>query len=74
MGIKVVITASQSPWQNPFVERFIGSIRRDCLDHVIVLNEKHLKRILTSYFEYYNNDRTHCGLDKDTPVLRAQAA
>ena len=52
------------------MERLIGSIRRDCLNHVIVLNESHLKRILTSYFEYYNNDRTHCGLDKDTPIAR----
>jgi transposase InsO family protein len=59
MGIKEVVTAPRSPWQNPFVERLIGSIRRDCLDHVIVLNSNHLKRILTSYFEYYHNDRTH---------------
>jgi len=59
LGINEVITAPRSPWQNPYVERFIGSIRRDCLDHVIVLNESHLKRILASYFKYYNNDRTH---------------
>ena len=70
MGIKEVITAARSPWQNPFVERLIGSIRRDCLDHVIVLNESQLKRILTSYFEYYHYDRTHYGLGKDTPVER----
>ena len=70
MGINEVITAPQSPWQNPYVERLIGSIRRDCLNHVIVLNESHLKRILTSYFQYYNNDRTHCSLDKDTPNAR----
>ena len=70
MHINEVITAPRSPWQNPYVERFIGSIRRDCLDHVIVLNQKHLKQILTSYFEYYHNDRTHCGLDKDTPLAR----
>ncbi len=70
MAIKEVVTAPQSPWQNPYVERLIGSIRRDCLDHVIVLNESHLKRILTSYFEYYNNDRTHCSLAKDTPNAR----
>jgi transposase InsO family protein len=68
MGIKEVITAARSPWQNPFVERLIGSIRRDCLDHVIVLNESHLSRILTSYFQYYHYDRTHYGLAKDTPV------
>ena len=70
MGINEVITAPQSPWQNPYVERLIGSIRRDCLNHVIVLNERHLKRILTSYFKYYNNDRTHCSLEKDTPDAR----
>jgi hypothetical protein len=70
MGIKEVITAPQSPWQNPFVERLIGSVRRDCLDHVIVLNESHLSRILSSYFDYYHYDRTHYGLGKDTPVER----
>ena len=68
MGIEEVMTAPQSPWQNPFVERLIGSIRRDCLDHVLVLKESHLKRILTSYFEYYHCDRTHYGLGKNTPV------
>ena len=62
MGIKEVITAARSPWQNPFVERLIGTIRRDCLDHVIVLNESHLSRILSSYFDYYHYDRTHYGL------------
>ena len=70
MGINEVIAAPQSPWQNPYVERLIGAIRRDCLNHVIVLNEKHLKQILSSYFEYYHYDRTHCGLDKDTPIAR----
>jgi transposase InsO family protein len=70
MGIKEVITAARSPWQDPFAERLIGSIRRDCLDHAIVLNESHLKRILFSYFQYYHYDRTHYGLGKDTPVER----
>ncbi|MCP4705230.1 MAG: transposase [candidate division Zixibacteria bacterium] len=70
MGIEEVISAYRSPWQNPFVERVIGSIRRDCLDHMIILNEDHLTRILKSYFEYYHNDRTHLGLDKDTPNER----
>jgi putative transposase len=70
VDIKEVITAHRSPWQNPFVERLVGSIRRDCLDHVIVLNSKHLKRILTSYCAYYHCDRTHLGLGKDTPVKR----
>jgi transposase InsO family protein len=64
------VVKPQSPWQNPFGERLIGSIRRDCLDHVIVLNESHLKRILISYFDYYHYDRTHYGLGKDTPVER----
>jgi hypothetical protein len=70
MAVKEVITAPQSPWQNPFIERLIGSIRRDCLDHVIVLNESHLSRILSSYFDYYHYDRTHYGLGKDTPFER----
>ena len=70
MDIQEVITAPRSPWQNPFVERLIGSIRRDCLDHVIVLNESHLRHILTSYFNYYHHDRTHYGLGKDTPYER----
>ena len=70
MDIKEVVTAPRSPWQNPFVERLVGSIRRDCLNHLIVLNESHLKRILSSYFEYYHKDRTHYGLGKDTPSGR----
>ena len=68
MGIKEVLTAAWSPWQNPFVERLIGSIRRDCLDHVIVLNESHLKRILISYSQCYHYDRTNYELGKETPV------
>ena len=70
MGIREVITARQSPWQNAFVERLIGSTRRDYLDHVIVVNERHLKRLLSSYFDYYNHDRTHYSLGKDTPFER----
>ena len=70
MDITEVITAARSPWQNPFIERLIGSIRRDCLDHVIVLNKSHLSRILSSYFDYYHYDRTHYGLGKDTPFER----
>ena len=58
MGTEAVITAPRSPWQNPFVERLIGSIRRECLDHVIVWNEGSLHRILQSYFEYYERSRT----------------
>ncbi len=65
--IEEVITAPRNPWQNPYVERIIGSIRRDCLDHMIVFNERHLKRILTIYFDYYHQWRTHLGLEMDTP-------
>jgi putative transposase len=71
MKIEEVITAARSPWQNPFVERLIGSIRRECLDHVIVLSESHLRRILKSYFEYYHRSRTHLSLAKDAPEPRA---
>jgi putative transposase len=67
MGIAEVLTAPQSPWQNPFVERLIGSIRRECLDHVVVLGERHLRRILTAYFAYYHRTRTHLALQKDAP-------
>jgi len=70
LGIEDVITAPRSPWQNPFVERVIGSIRRDCLDHVIVINEPHLRRILREYFSYYHTCRTHLTLNKDPPVIR----
>ena len=71
LGIEEVLTAPRSPWQNAFVERVIGSIRRDCLDHVIVLNERHLKRILTSYFKYYHRWRTHLSLEMDSPQSRS---
>ena len=67
MGIHEVLTAPHSPWQNPFAERLIGSIRRECLDHVLVLSERHLRRILTHYSAYYHRARTHLSLDKDTP-------
>jgi putative transposase len=70
LGIREVVTAAQSPWQNPYVERLIGSIRRECLDHIIVLNESGLRRILRSYFEYYERSRTHLSLGKDIPVGR----
>ena len=70
IGIEEVITVPRSPWQNPYVERLIGSIRRECLNHMIVLNERHLKRILTSYFNYYNNSRTHLSLNRNSPIER----
>ncbi|MDA1091484.1 MAG: integrase core domain-containing protein, partial [Proteobacteria bacterium] len=67
MGIEAVITAPRSPWQNPYVERVIGTLRRECLDHMIILNERHLRRILGSYLDYYHGSRTHLSLGKDTP-------
>src|SRR5467141_1529669 len=68
MGIRDKPTASASPWQNGFAERLIGSIRRECLDHIIVFGEAHLRRILRSYACYYNGIRTHRSLDKDAPI------
>jgi transposase InsO family protein len=70
MDIREVITAPRSPWQNPYVERLIGSIRRECLDHVIVVNEWHLTRIVASYFAYYHRFRTHLSLAMDCPEPR----
>jgi len=70
MGVGEVLTAPQSPWQNPFAERLIGSIRRECLDHVLVLGESHLRRILARYLSYYHRARTHLSLDKDAPDIR----
>src|SRR2546426_1919646 len=73
MGISEVLTAPLSPWQNPFAERLIGSIRRECLNHVLVLGESHLRRILARYFSYYHRARTHLALDKDAPDVRPVA-
>ena len=70
MGIREVVTAPRAPWQNPYVERVIGSIRRECLDHVMVFNERHLGRVLSSYLDYYHRSRTHLALDKDCPYAR----
>src|SRR5437016_1146498 len=61
---------ARSPWQNGFAERLIGSIRRECVDHILVLGETHLRRILKSYARYYNETRTHRSLDKDAPFSR----
>jgi putative transposase len=66
-------TAFRSPWQNGVAERWVGSCRRDLLDHVIVLNERHLKRLMAEYVRYYHEDRTHLGLAKDTPAGRLTA-
>jgi transposase InsO family protein len=71
MRIAEVKTAPHSPWQNGYVERVIGSIRRECLDYVIVFNERHLRRVLKSYLEYYNRTRTHLSLEKDCPNTRS---
>ena len=71
MGIQEVLTASRSPWQNAYAERFIGSLRRECLDHLVVFNETSLRRILKAYFEYYEHSRTHLSLKKDAPESRA---
>jgi putative transposase len=71
MGIEEVLIAPRSPWQNPYVERLIGSIRRACLDHMVVLHERHLGRLLTAYFRYSHRWRTHRALDMDCPLPRA---
>lgn len=70
LGIDEVPIAPHAPWQNPYCERLIGSIRRECLNHMIVLGELHLKRILTSYFDYYHHARTHLSLDRNSPIPR----
>jgi hypothetical protein len=70
MCIEEVLIAPWSPWQNPYVERLIGSIRRECLDHVIVLHERHLRRLLTGHFQYYHDWRTYRALDMDCPLPR----
>ena len=71
LRIEEVLSAPASPWQRAYVERLIGSIRRDCLDHVVELGEEHLRKILKSYLEYYHRTRTHLALGKDTPEPRA---
>src|SRR5271168_5204323 len=70
MGIRDKPTAAASPWQNGFAERLIGSIRRECIDHILILSEAHLRRILKTYARYYNDVRTHWSLDKDAPLFR----
>jgi transposase InsO family protein len=70
MGVEDVLTAPRAPWQNAFVERFVGSARRECFDHVIVLNEAGLRKLMTLYRSYYGRSRTHLSLDKDTPIPR----
>jgi putative transposase len=73
MTISCVRTSIQSPWQNGVAERWVGSCRRELLDQVIPLNERHLKRLLSDYVSYYHDDRTHLGLGKQTPDARARS-
>jgi putative transposase len=73
LGIHEVLTAPRSPWQNAYLERFIGSVRRECLDHVIVLSAGGLRRVLKDYVEYYTVSRTHLALEKDAPLPRSIA-
>ena len=72
MGIEQVLTAHRSPWQSPYCERAIETLRRECLDHVIVLGEQQLPRILRERLEYYHSSRTHLALDREAPELRTR--
>ena len=74
MGIEDTQTSPGSPWQNPYCERFIGSVRRECLSHVVVLSEQHLKRIVQNYLDYYHDCRTHLSLDHNSPNPRLVAS
>jgi putative transposase len=74
IGPQPIRTAFRSPWQNGIAERWIGSVRRDLFDHVIVLNQRHLRRLLKDYVRYYHEDRTHLGLGKNTPGDRVRAS
>src|SRR6266852_983016 len=71
IGIRDRPTSQRSPWQNAYAERLIGSIRRECLDHIVVFGERHLRHVLLSYMGYYNGTRTHLSLNKDAPISRA---
>ena len=71
MGIRDRPTSPRSPWQNGYAERLIGSIRRECVDHMIVVGERHLRHVLLCYMKYYNETRTHLSLNKDAPARRA---
>lgn len=70
MGIRDRPIIPHSPWQNGYAERVIGSIKRECLDHIVIGNASHLRRVLKTYADYYNNDRTHLSLEKDSPAGR----
>ena len=71
IGIRDRPTSPRSPWQNAYAERLIGSIRRECIDYVVVFGERHLRHVLLSYMSYYNSTRTHLSLNKDAPMSRA---
>src|SRR5437879_5490228 len=74
IGIRDRPASPRSPWQNAYAERLIGSIRRECLDHIVVFGERHLRHVLLSYMNYYNGTRTHLSLNKDAPISRAAEA
>ncbi|WP_425305083.1 integrase core domain-containing protein [Bradyrhizobium erythrophlei] len=74
IGIRDRPTSPRSPWQNAYAERLIGSIRRGCLDHIVVFAERHLRHVLLSHMDYYNGTRTHLSLNKDAPISRAAEA
>ena len=74
IGIRDRPTSPRSPWQNAYAELLIGSIRRECLDHIVVFGERHLRHVLLSYMDYYNGTRTHLSLNKDAPIPRAAEA
>jgi transposase InsO family protein len=69
-GLLITEGAARSPWQNAYVERVIGSIRRECLDYIVIFNECHLRRVMSSYVDYYQCSRTHLSLEKDCLVIR----
>ena len=71
IGIRDRPTSPRSPWQNAYAERLIGLIRRECIDHIVIFGERHLRHVLLSYMTYYNGTRTHLSLNKDAPMLRA---
>ena len=71
LGIRDRPTSARSPWQNAYAERLIGSIRRECIDHIVVFGERHLRYVLLSYMDYHNGTRTHLSLNKDAPISRA---
>ena len=70
LGIEPLVISARSPWQNGYCERMVGTIKRECLNHMILLGESHARRVLKRYFEYYHEARTHLGLDKDSPIPR----